>query len=210
MTTKTVQIRKDTRLDGFDLFALGLLNLLWAAVVGLWWLVLFPMISIPLALVVTAWVVGGWPVGLAVAGVSVAGLLLWQRARPQMFDRWVTARARTRFLTWHRYRRRWVKLMRACHLSIDRGDRTFIPRLLGVQIGPVTDRVRVRMLDGHCPADFENRVTHLAHAFSALDCRATITGPGTVELAFRRSDSLAETVILPRVDHWTKGRGQAA
>ncbi|WP_067809587.1 hypothetical protein [Nocardia beijingensis] len=204
MTTKTVHIRKDTPLDASDRFALALLNLLWAALIGLWWLVLFPMISIPLALVVTVWVLVGWPVGLAAAGVSVAGLLLWQRARPEMFDRWVTARARSRFLIWHRYRRRWVKLMRACHLSIDRGDRTFIPRLLGVQIGPATDRVRVRMLDGHCPADFENRVTHLAHAFGALDCRATIIGPGTVELAFRRSDSLAETVILPRVDHWIR------
>jgi hypothetical protein len=127
-----------------------------------------------------------------------------------MFDRWVSRRARTRFLTWFRYRRRWAKLMTACHLSIDRNDRTFIPRLLSADIGPATDRVRVRMLDGHCPADFENRVSHLAHAFGALDCRATITGPGTVELAFRRSDSLAATVILPRVDHWTKGQGRAA
>ncbi|MFI5540295.1 hypothetical protein ACIA5H_28275 [Nocardia sp. NPDC051900] len=204
MTTKTVQIRKDTRMDAFDLFALGLLNLAAATLVGLWWLLLFPMISLPLALVVTAWALWGWPVGLAAAGVSVAGLLWWQRARPEAFDRWVTRRARVRFLTWHRYRRRWVKLMRACHLSIDRGDRTFIPRLLGVEIGPATDRVRVRMLDGHCPADFENRVTQLAHAFGVLDCRATIIGPGTVELAFRRSDSLAETVILPRVDHWIR------
>ncbi|WP_159930689.1 MULTISPECIES: hypothetical protein [Nocardia] len=204
MTTKTVHIRKDTHLDASDRFALALLNLLWAAVIGVWWLILFPMISIPLALVVTAWVVLGWPVGLAAGGVSVAGLLAWQRARPAMFERWVTARARTRFLTWHRYRRRWAKLMSACHLSIDRGDRTFIPRLLSVEIGPATDRVRVRMLEGHCPADFENRVTHLAHAFGALDCRATITGPGTVELAFRHSDALAQTIALPRVDHWTR------
>ncbi|MFE7746691.1 hypothetical protein [Nocardia sp. NPDC057455] len=204
MTTKTVHIQKTTRLDAFDLIALGLLNLLWAAVIGLWWLILFPMISIPLALVVTAWVLVGWPVGLATGGVSVAGLLAWQRSRPQMFERWVTTRARTRFLTWHRYRRRWATLMKACHLSIDRGDRTFIPRLLTVEIGPATDRVRVRMLEGHCPADFENRVTHLAHAFGALDCRATITGPGTVELAFRRSDALAQTITLPRVDRWTR------
>ncbi|WP_063053019.1 hypothetical protein [Nocardia arthritidis] len=209
MTTKTVSIRKTTRLDAFDLFALGLLNLLWGTLLGLWWLLLLPVVSVPIVLTCVAGAFYGPIAALVVTGLSAAGIIAWRIQRPEMFERWVTRRARARFLTWFRYRRRWAKLMRACHLSIDRGDRTFIPRLLEVQIGPTTDRVRVRMLDGHCPADFENRVSHLAHAFGALDCRATITGPGTVELAFRRSDSLAETVILPRVDHWTKG-GQAA
>ncbi|MEU6829931.1 hypothetical protein ABZ894_14900 [Nocardia beijingensis] len=209
MTTHNVHIRKNQHLDPFDRFALVLLNILWGTGIGLWWLLLFPMISAPLALAVTAWVLWGWPVGLATAGVSVAGLMLWRRQRPEMFDRWVTRRARTRSLTWWRYRRRWVRLMTACHLSIARGDRTLIPRLLGVEIGAATDRVRVRMLDGHCPADFENRVSQLAHAFGALHCRATITGPGTVELAFRRSDALAATVILPRVDHWTNPKKAA-
>ncbi|MGV9545209.1 hypothetical protein ACWDSF_28110 [Nocardia beijingensis] len=209
MTTKTVSIRHTMRLDAFDLLALGLLNLVWGALLGLWWLLLLPVVSVPLVLTCVAGAFYGPAAALVVAGLSAAGVVLWRLRRPEMFERWVTARARVRFLTWFRYRRRWARLMTACHLSIDRGDRTFIPRLLGVQIGPATDRVRVRMLDGHCPADFENRVTHLAHAFGALDCRATITGPGTVELAFRRTDSLAATVILPRVDHWTKG-GQAA
>ncbi|WP_067811533.1 hypothetical protein [Nocardia beijingensis] len=210
MTTKTVSIRHTMRLDVFDLVALGLLNLLWGTLLGLWWLLLLPVVSVPLVLVAVAGAFLGPAAALVVAGLSAAGIMLWRIQRPEMFERWVTRRARVRFLTWFRYRRRWARLMTACHLSIDRGDRTFIPRLLGVEIGPATDRVRVRMLDGHCPADFENRVSHLAHAFGALDCRATITGPGTVELAFRRSDSLAATVILPRVDHWTKGRGQAA
>ncbi|MGY1874273.1 hypothetical protein [Nocardia gipuzkoensis] len=210
MTTKTVSIRKTTRLDAFDLVALGLLNLLWGTLLGLWWLLLLPVVSVPLVVVAVAGAFYGPVAALMVAGLSAGGIILWRLRRPEMFQRWVTRRARARFLTWFRYRRRWAELMSACHLSIDRGDRTFIPRLLGVQIGPATDRVRVRMLDGHCPADFENRVSQLAHAFGALDCRATITGPGTVELAFRRADALAETVILPRVDHWTKGGGQAA
>ncbi|WP_280497519.1 hypothetical protein [Nocardia asiatica] len=200
--------------DPFDLIGLAALNLTWWALVAVGvtvrWALLFPMFSVPVVLAGAAGLFWGLVAALVVAGVSIAGIILWRLRRPEMFERWVTARARTRFLTWFRYRRRWAKLMTACHLSIDRNDRTFIPRLLSADIGAVTDRVRVRMLDGHCPADFENRVSHLAHAFGALDCRATITGPGTVELAFRRSDSLADTVILPRVDHWTKGRGQAA
>jgi hypothetical protein len=185
----------------------------WAFIAGgvlAQWAVLFPMFSIPLVLACAAGLFWGPVAGVVVVGVSAAGIMLWRLRRPEMFERWVTRRARVRFLTWFRYRRRWAKLMTACHLSIDRNDRTFIPRLLSADIGIATDRVRVRMLDGHCPADFENRVSHLAHAFGALDCRATIIGPGTVELAFRRSDSLAATVILPRVDHWTKGQGRAA
>ncbi|MBF6468869.1 hypothetical protein IU427_27440 [Nocardia beijingensis] len=209
MTTTTQTGQRDP----FDLIGLAALNLVWftmlAVGVTVWWALLFPMFSVPLVLAGAAGLFWGPVAALVVVGVSAAGIIAWRIQRPEMFERWVAARARARFLTWFRYQRRWAKLMRACHLSIDRGDRTFIPRLLSADIGPVTDRVRVRMLDGHCPADFENRVLHLAHAFGALDCRGTITGPGTVELAFRRSDSLAETVILPRVDHWTKG-GQAA
>ncbi|MFI5535297.1 hypothetical protein ACIA5H_02795 [Nocardia sp. NPDC051900] len=199
--------------DPFDLIGLATLNLVWWTFVAVGvtarWAVLFPMFSIPVLLATAAGLFCGTVAGVVVVGVSIAGIIVWRLRRPEMFERWVTRRARVRFLTWFRYRRRWARLMTACHLSIDRNDRTFIPRLLSADIGPVTDRVRVRMLDGHCPADFENRVSHLAHAFGALDCRATITGPGIVELALRRSDSLAETVILPRVDHWTKG-GQAA
>ncbi|MGW4720757.1 hypothetical protein [Nocardia sp. NPDC004260] len=209
MTTTT----QNGQRDPFDLIGLAALNLVWWVVLGVGvaaqWAVLFPMFSIPLVLAVAAGLFWGPVAALVAVGVFIAGIIAWRIQRPEMFERWVTRRARVRLLTWFRYRRRWAKLMTACHLSIDRGDRTFIPRLLSADIGPVTDRVRVRMLDGHCPADFENRVSHLAHAFGALHCRATITGPGTVELAFRRSDSLAETVILPRVDHWTKG-GQAA
>jgi hypothetical protein len=123
-----------------------------------------------------------------------------------MFERWITRRARARFLTWFRYRRRWAKLLQACNLTIDRDDATFVPRLVGVQVGDATDRLQVRMLAGQCPDDYENRTAHLAHAFGALECRATIIGPGVVELAFRHADSLAETIELPRIDggRWTK------
>ncbi|WP_028479114.1 hypothetical protein [Nocardia sp. CNY236] len=209
MSVTTVSIRPNARLDVFDWIGLGVLNLLWGVVIGVWWLVLFPMISIPAALIITGWLLLGWPTGLTTAAVSVAGLVCWQRQRPDNFHQWVTGRARTRVLAWWRYRRRWARLMRACHLSIDRADRSFVPRLLAVTIGVGIDRVRLRMLEGHCPADYENRVQLLAHAFGADDCRAEIVGPATVELAFRHGDCLAETVVLPRVDHWTTPRKAA-
>ncbi|WP_433756435.1 hypothetical protein [Nocardia sp. CA-135398] len=196
--------------DPFDLIGLAVLNTVWWAIISIgvtaWWALLFPMVSLPIAAAVAVGVFLGWPWAIAVAGASLAGMMLWRAKHPQTFQRWITARARHRFLTWFRYRRRWTRLMTACHLTIDRGEHTVVPLLRSVEIGGSVDRLRVRMLEGHCPADWENRVEHLAHAFGALECRATIAGPGTVELVMRQSDSLAEAIDLPRLDdgRWNK------
>ncbi|MEV0343177.1 hypothetical protein AB0H49_29575 [Nocardia sp. NPDC050713] len=202
MTNKTTHNTTDT--DPFDLLGLAVLNLGGWLITGvgvtMWWAVLFPMISIPLALAVTAGIVTGPAAGAVVVGVSAAGMVLWRRRSPETFERWISRRARHRFLSWLRYRRRWTRLMTACHLTVTTDDRTAVPRLLDVVIGDSVDRARVRMLPGHCPADWENRTDHLAHAFGAQDCRVTITGPATVELAFRHGDSLADPIALPHID----------
>ncbi|MEV0340567.1 hypothetical protein AB0H49_16185 [Nocardia sp. NPDC050713] len=200
MTNKTTHKPNDP----FDLLGLAVLNLgawmITGAAVTMWWAVLFPMVSVPLALAVTAGIVAGPMAAAVVVGVSAAGMVLWRRRSPETFERWVSRRARHRFLTWLRYRRRWTRLMTACHLSVTTDDRTAALRLLGVQIGDSVDRVRVRMLPGHCPADWENRTDHLAHAFGAQECRATIAGPALVELAFRHGDSLADPIELPHIE----------
>lgn len=209
MTTKT----KTTDQPGNDiadviLTALGtaVWLLIKAVAVGVWWAVLFPMISIPVGLAVAAGVLLVWWVGVVVAGVSVAGIMLWRAKRPEMFERWITRRARTRFLRWWRYTRRWDTLLAACKLTVPGDNSTFIPRLLSVDIGHTVDRLRVRMLAGQCPEDYENRVVRLAHSFGALECRATIIGPGVMELVMRQADSLSQPIAVPRIDggHWRK------
>ncbi|WP_433681200.1 hypothetical protein [Nocardia sp. CA-119907] len=189
--------------DPLDLIGLAILNTVWCTLTGLgvavWWAVLFPMVSLPLGLAVAAGRFMGWPVGVVVVVVSIAGMVLWRAKHPETFERWVSRRARHRFLTWFRYRRRWTRLMTACHLSIDRSEHTLVPALRSVEIGESVDRLRVRMLEGHCPA----------HAFGALECRATITGPGTVELVMRQSDSLAKAIDLPRIDGGRWGKDAA-
>ncbi|MFI2228947.1 hypothetical protein [Nocardia testacea] len=213
-TTATVTTGSQRRRDPFDLFGLTVLYSGWYLVAGIvtavHWAILFPPISLPLALAVSAGVLVGWPSGVAVAVAFTAVLLLWRKARPEMFDRWITDRARTRFLTWWRYRRNWARLMKACRLTITTETRTMTPKLLAVGIGHGTDRVQLRMLEGQSPADFEMRAETIAHAFKAEQCRASIIGPATVELRFRFGDALAETVVLPRVDHWTKQEGHSA
>ncbi|MEV0105518.1 hypothetical protein AB0H42_04125 [Nocardia sp. NPDC050799] len=213
-TTATVTTGPQRRRDPFDLLGLAVLNTGWYLVVGagvaVHWAILFPPISLPLALAVTASVFVGWPSGIALAVAFTAVLLLWRKARPEMFDRWITDRARTRFLTWWRYRRNWARLMKACRLVVTTEARTVTPKLLAVGIGHGTDRVQLRMLEGQSPADFEMRADTIAHAFKAEQCRASIVGPATVELRFRFGDALADAVVLPRVDHWTKQEGHSA
>ncbi|UGT54215.1 hypothetical protein [Nocardia asteroides] len=162
-----------------------------------WWAVLFPMVSVPAGITIAAAWFYGWPAGIGVAGGAVVGMVLWRLRSPQTFERWFTGRIRARFLTWHRYRRRWTKLLTACDLAARDGDRVMVPRLVSVQIGDSTDLVRTRMLPGHCPDSWTNRTDHLAHGFGAQQARIRFAGPGLVEIAFRRSDSLSDPVVVP-------------
>lgn len=195
MTTDTTK----PKLDVFDLFGLAVLHMVGYVFLAAWWAVLFPMVSLPLAGALAVGVLVGWVPGVVVVGVFAAGMVLWRVRSPQTFERWITGRARSRFLTWWRYRRNWVRRMTACGLSMTRGDSVLIPRLQSVQIGASVDRLRVRMLEGQCPDDYENRVSHLAHTFGARECRAVIVGPGLFELVMRHRDSLAEVITLPGI-----------
>lgn len=190
--------------DPFDVIAGALLELVWqvvrVALVAVWWAALFPVITLPLASAVAVGVVWGWGMGVVVVGVFIAGIMLWRRRRPEMFERWVTSRARARFLAWWRYRRLWTKRLHACHLTVRDDESVRVPRLVGVEIGETLDRLRVRMLPGQCPDDYNNRVERIAHTFGAHACRATVAGPSVMELVLRQSDSLTETITLPDID----------
>ncbi|WP_406235314.1 hypothetical protein [Nocardia sp. NBC_01009] len=134
---------------------------------------------------------------VVVAGVFIAGMVLWRHRSPQTFERWITSPVRARYLAWYRYRRRWTRLMTAARLTLTTDGTTRVPRLLSVRIGHTTDRVRVRMLDGHCPADYENRTTHLAGTFGVQGCDAALVGPGTVEIVLHQPNSITTTDVLP-------------
>ncbi|CAM4497753.1 hypothetical protein NONI108955_36175 [Nocardia ninae] len=200
MAAKTI----DTHKEPAEAVLEALVKLVWltlkAAVVVLWWSVLFPMVSIPVVGALAAGLFIGWPWAVVVVGVSIAGMVLWRAKHPETFERWLTGRARARFLRWWRYRLRWDKRLESCKLTVRVDGSTFVPRLLMAEIGDCMDWVRVKMLPGQCPADYENRVERLAHTFEAPECRANIVGPGVVELVFRYTDSLADPVDLPRID----------
>ncbi|MFI5501756.1 hypothetical protein ACIA5E_22070 [Nocardia asteroides] len=197
MTKTTTTTKRDPAAEALDAALTIAGRILIGAFVLLWWAVLFPMVTVPVLGTVAAWVWLGWPAGIGVAGGAVAGMVLWRQWSPQTFERWFTGRMRSRFLTWHRYRRRWSTLLTACDLATRDGDRVLVPRLVSVQIGESTDIVRTRMLPGHSPDSWTNRTDHLAHGFGAQQARIRFAGPGLVEIAFRRSDALAAPVVVP-------------
>jgi hypothetical protein len=214
-TTATVTTGPHQHRDPFDLIGLAVLNIGWYLIIGagvaIHCAILFPIVSGPVLIAVAVGVMFGWPIGAATALLAALALAWFRRTCPDLFSRWVTDRARVRFFTWWRYTRRWARMMAACHLTITTEDRRVVkPRLLAVEIGKATDRVRLKMLPGQAPADYDHRTDNLAHAFGVEQCHATIVGPATVELLFRHGDALAETVLLPRVDQWTKPEGGMA
>ncbi|WP_063004662.1 hypothetical protein [Nocardia salmonicida] len=196
-TTTTTTTTNDPAGEALDVVLTGLGRLLLASFVLVWWAILFPMVSVPVGLSVAAGWFYGWPYGIAVAGGAVAGMVLWRVSSPQTFERWLSGRARSRFLGWFRYRRRWNTMTTACGLSTRDGDRTFIPRLVSVQIGDTLDTIRARMLPGHCPDTWIHRADHFAHGFGAQKAKISLVGPGLVEITFRRTDSLADPVVVP-------------
>jgi DNA segregation ATPase FtsK/SpoIIIE, S-DNA-T family len=56
------------------------------------------------------------------------------------------------------------------------------------------DRLRVRMLPGQTPADWENAVEGIAHALGARDGRVRVASPGRITIDLAHHDPLAEVV----------------
>ena len=142
--------------------------------------------------------------GLVVSAIALAAALgVWRLVAPRSFRRLVSGpagRARRR----RRYRRMWPALTAAHRLSWAPhpkteagrqvstwdllGQKPVTPKLERVDIGAWVDRLRVRMLPGQIPADWEEAAEGIAHALGARDGRIRVAGPGriTIELAHSR------------------------
>ncbi|MGW5318941.1 hypothetical protein [Nocardia thailandica] len=158
--------------------------------------VLFPMISAPIAATITVGHLFGMWAGAAVATGSLAVLVAWRLLHPPSFRTLLTDRIRARWLTWLRYRRRWIRVLTACRLIDRDGDRVAYPRLVKVTIGAAVDVVRVRMIPGQSPAEWTGKAAHLAHGFGATHATVTVAGPGLLDIAFRRTDALADPIVV--------------
>jgi DNA segregation ATPase FtsK/SpoIIIE, S-DNA-T family len=163
-----------------------------------WWSVLFPMISIPT--IASVWVGFRYgPVfGLTLAAMSGLALAAWSQLWPVTFHEWVTARLRSRWRTWSIYRHRWTAICTLHRLTAKLDDRTLVPVLRSVTIGPTTDVVDVGILPGQSVADWQNKSAALAEAFRAGRVTIRSIKPGAISITAHHGDALATPIRLRR------------
>jgi len=169
-----------------------------------WWSVLFPMISIP---VIVSLVIGfryGPVFGFILAALAVLGLVAWSQLSPVTFHDWVTARVRTRWRTWSIYPHRWTAISTLHGLTAKLDDRTLVPALRSVTIGPATDVAEVGILVGQSVADWQNKSAALAEAFRAGRVTIRSLKPGAISITAHHGDALASPIRLRRSTRDTK------
>jgi S-DNA-T family DNA segregation ATPase FtsK/SpoIIIE len=155
-----------------------------------------------LALLLAAWWsysgVGAWWFCVLLAVLLGLLALWWWRARSS-FERFAVPRARTECRRLFVYAWEWRSVMRLSELTKDKRGREYRPRLGRVRAEGWRDLVRVRMVKGQAPEQWELHASGLAHAFNAESCRVRVRKPGRLELDFIHADPLARSIAVPEL-----------
>ncbi|PSK88732.1 S-DNA-T family DNA segregation ATPase FtsK/SpoIIIE [Murinocardiopsis flavida] len=124
--------------------------------------------------------------------VADLGLLVWWRRWPSSFRRLVALRVLAAWRWLANYQRHWQPVLVVAGLAESYQERQYLPRIRSVRCTDWADRVRVKLVPGTKPEDFQVRVDQLAHGFAAPSCRVHVNGARDVTLEFPRRDTLAE------------------
>ena len=153
-----------------------------------------------LALLVAGWCsysgLGAWWFCALLALVLAAGLLWWWHARSS-FERFALRRVRTEVRRLCVYAWEWRTVMRLSELTKDKRGKEYRPVLGRVSAEGWRDVVRVRMIRGQAPEQWELHASGLAHSFNAESCRVRVVRPRRLELDFIHSDPLACSIPAP-------------
>ncbi|UVS76333.1 FtsK/SpoIIIE domain-containing protein [Actinokineospora sp. UTMC 2448] len=141
--------------------------------------------------------VGGWWLGGLVL-VLAAGTFVWWRQDPHGFYRrvrWMRTELRRASL----YAWQWRTVTRLAGLCGEARGREWRPKLKRTRSEWWRDRVRVRMIPGQAPEQWELRASGLAHSFRARSCRVRAVKPGVIELDLVHADPLASALPVPEL-----------
>jgi S-DNA-T family DNA segregation ATPase FtsK/SpoIIIE len=183
--------------------------------------------SLTVIAVLAWWHWWGWP-SLAVTVGVVAGVLTgWRLLDLRSFDAWAGRHLRSWWLRWTVYSPKLPEWLLACGLGIKqdvgpvvvaltplgrsfrRGRRrpeALLPRVLAVRSGASWDEVRVRLIPGQKPEDFDQAARALASARGVARCQVREVSPNVVSIDFQRRNLLVNPVACPDLATGTAGR----
>jgi DNA segregation ATPase FtsK/SpoIIIE, S-DNA-T family len=158
-----------------------------------------------LAPLVLAWALlryGLIPVGYTVAALVVL-TLVWGRAHPASFDRWVAPWLRSTKRRWWDYHgRRWADVLIHCDLSKDnrRTGAVMVPRIDRVRaVTPSIDTLRVRMVRGQDMRTWTDQSEALAHALGVERVAVTKHRPGRLHVVVERDMPFTSALPAPEI-----------
>jgi S-DNA-T family DNA segregation ATPase FtsK/SpoIIIE len=197
---------------------------LWWLIKGVWWLVqqiaTHPRTTVTV-LVVGAWCRWlGWISLASVLGGLALAALTWWRLDGLRYDQWCGRFVRSWWLRWALYAPKLPRWLHACGLTVTdsaipvdvtvnligrkgktragqtagRQAAVAFPRLLSVRSGPSWDEVRVRLVPGQKPEDFDEATRALASARVVARAQVREIAPNVVSLDFQRRNLLADAV----------------
>jgi DNA segregation ATPase FtsK/SpoIIIE, S-DNA-T family len=165
--------------------------------------------------VLAGWHWWGWE-SLAFTGGAVVGLLAgWRLLDLRSFDAWAGRHLRAWWLRWTVYSTKLPEWLHACGLGIKqdavpvvlaltplgralgRSRRPVpaqLPQVLGVRSGASWDLVRVRLVPGQKPEDFDEAARALASARGVARCQVRELSPNAISIDFQRRNLLADPV----------------
>ncbi|HET9258119.1 MAG TPA: FtsK/SpoIIIE domain-containing protein [Pseudonocardiaceae bacterium] len=160
----------------------------------------------------------GWESLAITAAALAAALAGWRLADLRSFDAQAGRHLRAWWLRWTIYATKLPEWLHACGLGItpDRAPVVLaltplgralgrsrrpapaqLPRVLGVRSGASWDMVRVRLLPGQKPEDFDQATRALACARGVARCQVRELSPNVVSIDFQRRNLLANPVSCP-------------
>ncbi len=164
------------------------------------------------------WQWWGWASLVLTVGVVAGVLIGWRLVDLASFDAWAGRYLRAWWLCWTVYAPKLSEWLHACGLGISNGSapvvvtlaplgrtlrrrrsptRERLPKVLGVRSGASWDEVRLRLVPGQKPEDFDDAARALASARGVTRCQVRELTPNIVSIDFQRRNLLADPVACP-------------
>ena len=208
---------------------------LWLLGKALWWtgktIVKHWRTSLTTIAVAAWWHWWGWQSFALVLGTLSTGLLVWRMVELASFDVWAGRHLRSWWQRWVIYARRMPHWLRACRLTVPDPEQAItinvnpfkqtalvpkskprpdqLPKILEVRSGPSWDEVRVKLVAGQKPEDFDLVARELAVARGVARCQVRELKPNVVSIDFQRRNLLAAPVACTNLTDLVSVDGSA-